>query len=167
MTLAEYTIKPQEWTLEDIRYRLTEAADTLRSMPVPHRGFPAGYKTGWPDVVYEWTAYGYTPATARRSPPTAIQIDKLDETLGWLHWLERDQRMILWARAHGWTWRQIEELDKPKHRQERQLRTISHDGERRIMHTLNGVDSVYNQRRAISGGEPAKISIAGIAGKMV
>jgi hypothetical protein len=111
MMVEQHVIKPQEWTLEDIRYRLTEAADTLRLMPMPKGGFPAGYRTGWPDVVYEWTAYGYTPATARRSPPTADKIDKLDQTLAWLHWLERDQRMIVWARACGFSWRKIEDID--------------------------------------------------------
>ncbi len=112
MSLPE-TTKPadQEWTLEDIRYRLAEAADTLKLMPMPHRGCPAAYQTGWPDVPYEWTAYGYTPATARRPPPTAIQIDKLDQTLQWLHWLNREQRQIVFARACRFSWRKLEDID--------------------------------------------------------
>lgn len=136
--LSERVIKPIAWLLDDVRSRLTGAADALKRMPMPQRGKPYPLKAGWPDVVYEWTAYGYTPAQIRHSPPSAEQITKLDETLEWLHWLTRDQRMILWARANGWTWRKIEELDHPKHRQERQLRNICGDGEERILSRLNG-----------------------------
>lgn len=170
--LADRIIKPayiadEFWSVEEIRYCLTEAAQTLRRMPVPKGGFPAGHQSGWPDVVHDWMAYAYTPATIPRTRPTAEQIDKLDRALGWLHWLTRDQRMILWARANGWTWRMVEQADVPKHRQERQLRTICHDGERRILHTLNDVDSPFNQRRSTSGGEGGKISIAGTAGNLL
>lgn len=109
---------------------------------MPKLGKPHALKTGWPDVVYEWTAYGYTPARALRALPSADQIQRLDETLPLLFLLTRDQRLILWARAQGWTWRKIEDLDNEEHnghgRQERQLRSILGDAEARVLAHLNG-----------------------------
>lgn len=131
----------QHWTLRDIEYLLTEAADTLRRLPFPQRGAPEWLQACWPDVVHDWMAYAWTPAQAKRAPPTPDAIQRLDQVLSWLHWLTRDQRMIVWARAQGWTWRKIMELDdEERHgrgRQERQLRTICGDGHARILAELN------------------------------
>lgn len=130
------------WTIEDSRYRLTEAADTIRRLPMPKGGMPAELKSAWPDVVHDWMAYAYTDASAPRARPSQEAIKHLDETLDWLHWLTRDQRMVLWARAQGWTWRKIMILDNEERmgrgRQERQLRSICGDAEARILSRLNG-----------------------------
>lgn len=129
-------------TLEDVRYALAEAADTLRRLPIPKGGFPAGVKAGWPDVVHDWMAYAYNPVFIRKAPPSPAAIGRLDDTLSWLYLLTREQRMVLWARAQGWTWRKIEALDDAERvgrgRQERQLRTICGDAEARILSHLNG-----------------------------
>lgn len=129
------------WTLRDVKYCLTEAADTLRRLPFPKNGAPAALRAAWPDVVNDWLAYGYNPARALRSAPSQEAIQRLDEVLSWLHWLNRDQRMIVWARAQGWTWRKIIELDDEERlgrgRQERQLRSICGDGYARILSHLN------------------------------
>jgi hypothetical protein len=109
---------------------------------LPKYGLPAGFRVAWPDIAYEWLAYGWTPARAPRIPPTPAQIDRLDEVLGWLHALTREQRVILWARANRWTWRQVEaidELERNGHgRTERHLRNILGDAEARILAMLNG-----------------------------
>ena len=130
------------WTLRDVEYCLTEAADTLRRLPFPRNGAPVELRAAWPDVVHDWMAYGYNPARSLRAAPSQEAISRLDEVLSWLHWLNRDQRVIVWARAQGWTWRKIMALDDEERlgrgRQERQLRTICGDGHARILAGLNG-----------------------------
>ena len=129
-------------TLAELRERMQEAAYTLRRLPMPKRGLPHQFKVAWPDVAYEWLAYGWTPARAPRIVPNAREITRLDECLSWLHLLTRDQRMILWARANRWTWRKVEALDELERnghgRTEQRLRTILGDGEARILAELNG-----------------------------
>jgi len=130
-------------TLEELRERMREAAYTLQRLPMPKNGMPASFKVTWPDVAYEWLAYGWYPTRAPRIVPSAREISRLDECLNWLHLLTRDQRMILWARANkGWTWRKIEALDELERdghgRTEQRLRTILGDGEARILAELNG-----------------------------
>jgi len=129
-------------TLDQLRQRTREAAYVLRRLPMPQRGLPAKFQTVWPDVVHDWMAFGWALARAPRTVPSASEISRLDEVLGWLHMLTRDQRMVLWARANGWTWRKIEALDEMERdghgRTEGRLRTILGDGEARILSHLNG-----------------------------
>jgi len=138
------------WTKQDVHYRLVEAADTLSRLQMPMSGLPAKLGAVWPQVVYEWTAYGYSPPRVRRTPPSSEAIDRLDATLRWMYLLTDDQRKVVWARADGASWRSIRELDdKDRHghgRQERQLRNIFEDGEARILANLNG-----GPRRAVLG----------------
>jgi hypothetical protein len=130
------------WSLDELRERMREAAYTLRRLPMPRHGQPADFRVHWPDVAYDWLAYGWVPARAPRIPPSPIEISRLDEVLGWMHWLTRDQRLVVWARATGWTWRRIEALDELERngrgRTERRLRSVLGDGEARILAQLNG-----------------------------
>ena len=129
-------------TLDELRQRFREASHVLRRLPLPHRGKPSGYRVTWPDFATDWMNYGWQPARAPRTVPTPAEISRLDEALGWLHLLSHDQRMIVMARAAGWTWRKIEALDEMERdghgRTERWLRTILGDGEARILAELNG-----------------------------
>jgi hypothetical protein len=130
------------WTVEVLRERLAEAAHTLRRLPWPKYARPKPQGTAWPDVVYDWLAYGWLPARAGRIPPTPYEITRMDEMLPMLHWLTRDQRLIVWCRANHWGWRRIEALDElernGKGRTSGHLRNIMHDGEQRILSRLNG-----------------------------
>ena len=144
-------------TRDELRQRMREAAYTLRRLPMPRRGLPAGFRVAWPDVAYEWLAYGWTPARAPRTRPSPGEVTRLDEMLNLLHLLTRDQRVVIWARAMGWTWRRIEALDEMERdghgRTEGRLRTILGDGEARILSHLNGtpkrmVVSLDGDRRA-------------------
>jgi hypothetical protein len=130
------------WTIPEIRLRFEEAAHTLRRLPLPRDGRPHDWRVSWPDVVYDWLAYGWLPARAQGIRPTPVEITRMDEVLQWLHWLTRDQRMILWARANHWAWRKLEALDELERngrgRTERQLRNILGDAEARIVAQLNG-----------------------------
>lgn len=129
--------------LDELRQRMREAAHVLRRLPMPQRGLPSGFHVAWPDVVQDfWGAYGWSPTRAPRTIPLPSEISRLDEVLRWLHLLTRDQRLVLWARAQGWTWRRIEELDDMERdghgRSERWLRTILGDAEARILAEING-----------------------------
>jgi Domain of unknown function (DUF6362) len=140
---VDLSFQSQHWTVEDLRQRLSEAAWVMRRMPMPRHGKPAGLRSPWPEIVQEWTAYGWSLAHAPRIPPTPEEITRLDEVLGWLCWdLTPDQRMVLWARANRWTWTRICDLDEVSRaghgRTERWLRQIRGDGEARILSRLNG-----------------------------
>jgi len=90
--------------LED---RFEEAARTLRRLPNPPGSTPVGYRSGWPDYRHEpGLSYGYDEARVRVVPsPAAIQ--RMEECLEWLRWLEPEDARIVWLRAEGWRWRQI------------------------------------------------------------
>jgi hypothetical protein len=122
--------------------RLADAASCLRRLPLPKHGKPNGFGESWPDVVYDWLAYGWTPPRLGRIIPSPSEISQMDEMLVLLHLLSRDQRVVVWARANHWTWRRIEALDElenhGKGRTERTLRGIMHDGHHRILAHLNG-----------------------------
>lgn len=83
---------------------------------------------------------GQDAGKARSAEPEAIT--RLDEVLGWLHWLTPSQRAVCWARADRWPWPRIVYLDAQMHRGRgrgnRQLRNIRDDGEARILAHLNG-----------------------------
>lgn len=130
------------WGREEIRHRFAEAAATIRRLPLPKNGKPADWRVAWPDVCYDWLAYGWTPSRAPRIPPRPEEITRMDEVLSWLHLLTRDQRLIIWARANRWAWRKLEALDELERnghgRTERALRNILDDAEHRILAHLNG-----------------------------
>ena len=132
------------WDQESVRDRLREAAYTIRRLPLPRNARPDDYRVAWPDVVYDWLAYGWLPARAPRIPPTPAEITRCDEVLTWLFLLTREQRLVLWARSqpHPFSWRKLEALDELERngrgRQASQLRRIMHDGEWRIVNHLNG-----------------------------
>lgn len=128
-------------TVDELRDRLADAADTLRRLPKP-KGLERSLQSPWPDMLRDWLAYGWDRTQVRRAAPTPQAITRLDECLAWLHLLSPTQRMVLWARAEGLTWRRIEYLDHAtnhgKGRGSRQLRNIMEDGEARILSKLNG-----------------------------
>ena len=43
----------------------------------------------------------------RLGPPAAAQISRMEEVLGWLWWLEADERNLVWLRAQGVRWKVI------------------------------------------------------------
>lgn len=132
------------WTVEEIRERLADAADTLRRLPKPP-GLERSLRSPWPDTLREWLAYGDVRTQVKRSSPTAQAIDRLDEVLSWIgpNHLTAEQRAILWAReGEHMRWARIAFLDaqmnRKRGRSERWLRTIKSDAEARILNRLNG-----------------------------
>ncbi|CAK0751007.1 hypothetical protein WCLP8_2170002 [uncultured Gammaproteobacteria bacterium] len=65
-------------------------------------------RSSWPPIIREFhDAYGAEPARLRLGPPPAAAIDRMDETLLWLQWLEPDDMRLVWARACGVRWKTI------------------------------------------------------------
>lgn len=101
------------WDRDAVMERLAEAARTLKAMPgtgcFPHNG-----SAWWPEVIRGfWEVWNVLegPETRRqyaeernyvRLPPRAAAIDRMDQSLRWLNWVDdRRQVRVLWALALG------------------------------------------------------------------
>lgn len=89
-------------TAETVKLRMEEAADTLKRLRVSGTR-PAGYKSNWPDIVQDfWEAYGDNEDEPRPGRPSPAKIDRMDEALAWLFWIEdRNKRIVFFAKASG------------------------------------------------------------------
>lgn len=95
----------------EIAERLREAAQTLRRLR-GHGLKPQALRTHWPAVVRSSAdAYGYYDNVTREPTPSSEQVKRMDEAIGWLLWLEDDERKIVWGRACGIPWRALEDRD--------------------------------------------------------
>ena len=117
--------------------RLKEAAGTLQCLRLVRHDVPDGHGTHWPSVVRSpKDAYGYegdpgyddgdpdhplitkdTEEQKRRREERqnkrvlAMQrsrIDRMLEALGWLEKLEPEERFIVWGRAEGRSWQELQ-----------------------------------------------------------
>ena len=94
-------IMAEKWDRKKVADRLYEAASTLRNLRVPGVR-PLEYGSNWPDVIHDMMdAYGWHEAELKPPIPTAETIDRMDEALGWLRWLEPDQVRLVWLYAEG------------------------------------------------------------------
>jgi hypothetical protein len=67
-----------------------------------------GYFSNWPSVIRDfWEAFGWHQVRVRLGPPSAAAIDRMDEALVWLGWLEPDDARVVWMRASGKRWKNI------------------------------------------------------------
>lgn len=117
--------------------RLREAGKTIKLLRLARHDLPDSVKSAWPSYARDAKfAYGYegdpgfegdpkhpliqrdTDAQHRRREERlnrrvfAVQrgrIDRLDEVLGWMLWLEPDERKITWRRAEGHSWDEIKD----------------------------------------------------------
>jgi Domain of unknown function (DUF6362) len=86
------------WDQEAVASRLEEAVDVLARLP-NEQG--RGLYDLWPKLVGEPCKHARPAAAA----PEAI--DRMDEALRWLMWLEREERRLVWLRAEGVPWKRI------------------------------------------------------------
>jgi hypothetical protein len=86
------------WTPELVAERFEEAVDVLSSLRDQR---VCGLYDLWPRLVGEPCAYARPAAAA----PEAI--DRMDEALGWLIWLDPGERRLVWLRAEGLPWKRI------------------------------------------------------------
>jgi hypothetical protein len=112
---AAIPLVAQAWTVSDVAYRLDEAAMTLRRMPMERRDWPEVKWMVWPAVVLSRAEIlersGRRRSYTTPAAPAPEYIRRMDETVLWLLWLEDYQRRITWARAEGFTWRELEDID--------------------------------------------------------
>ena len=93
------------WTPKLVEARIEEAADTLRRLPEERMRTA---RSAWPPIIRDfWEMYGTEPARLRLGPPSAAAIDRMDQALEWLRWLEADDARIVWLRACDVRWKAI------------------------------------------------------------
>lgn len=81
--------RPDPVAPDEIRERIREAVETLRRMRFPAGAVPAGYGSGWPEVIQDyWEVYAmHAPRLSRFAPgPTAIR--RMDEAMRWFYMVE-------------------------------------------------------------------------------
>ena len=89
------------WTPTLVAERLAEAADVLDRLPEPKvRGFYSLLPL-LPDVP------AGDGARTKPAPPPPEAIDRMDEVLVWLTWLESEERRLVWLRAEGLPWKRV------------------------------------------------------------
>ena len=94
-----------EWTRERVEQHLLEAADVLRRLPEQRI---QGYFSLWPRIAHEFAdLVGQEPQRLRRPPPLPDAIDRMEQVLPWLAWLEPDDAKLVWMRAEGTPWKVI------------------------------------------------------------
>jgi hypothetical protein len=86
------------WAPELVAERLAEAADVLARLPDAKM---RGYYGPW-RILVGGTNRGPSPAA-----PAPEAIDRMDEALRWLCWLEPEERQLVWLRAEGMPWKWI------------------------------------------------------------
>ena len=95
----------KQWTPTLVEERLVEAADVLKRLPEER---VQGYFSVWPEVVRSvFDAFGWHDPVLKRPWPSPASIDRMDETMTWLGWLEPDVAKIAWLRASGSRWKTI------------------------------------------------------------
>ena len=88
----------QRWDNEAVARRLEEAADVLARLPDER---VRGLYDLWPRLL------GEPCRSARPAAAAPEAIDRMDEALGWLLWLETGERQLVWLRAEGLPWKWI------------------------------------------------------------
>ena len=92
-------------TPTEVDNRIADAADVLARLP---NLTIQGYASTWPPFVREyWEAFGMSDVVLRRPPPSALAIDRMDQALEWLRWLEPVDAKIVWHRANGDPWKVV------------------------------------------------------------
>jgi hypothetical protein len=88
----------QRWDNDAVVSRLEEAVDVLARLPEERA---CGFYDLWPRLV------GAPCRPARPAAAAPEAIDRMDEALGWLMWLEPEERRLVWLRAEGVPWKRI------------------------------------------------------------
>ena len=94
-----------EWTREQVEERLTEAADVMKRLPAVR---VSGFFSTWPAKRQEFgDLVGQEPQPMRRPAPARDAIDRMEQALPWLRWLEAEDAKLVWARVEGTPWKGV------------------------------------------------------------
>lgn len=94
-----------EWACDQVAARILEAAKTAHRLP-PVR--VQGYFNLWPPFARtEFERMSCEDSPAIRFPPSPAEVERMLEVMGWMQWLEVDQRKLLWMRAKKYDWNDI------------------------------------------------------------
>jgi hypothetical protein len=88
----------RSWTPVLVAERLVEAADVLARLPEER---VRGFYGLWPKLI------GVPGRPTRPAAAAPEAIDRMDEALGWLLWLDPEERRLVWLRAEGLPWKWI------------------------------------------------------------
>lgn len=94
----------KKWDGKMVADRLEEAATTLKRLPDEKI---RQLRSNWPETIPVWGDYGDEKSRVRLGSPSPEAIDRMDETLSWLRWLEPDEVQLVWARAERIPWKLI------------------------------------------------------------
>ena len=93
------------WTPDTVAARFEDAAHTGRALP-PVR--VQGYFNVWPQIVREqWERLSADEQPRHYYPPSPEAIDRMLETMRWVHCLEVELRHLVWMRADRHEWQRI------------------------------------------------------------
>lgn len=94
-------------TPREIEDQFENAAVTLRRLPNPSGSGPKGFGKSWPEYVHDARqAYGYDEVRMR-VVPSARDIQRMEDCICWLSFLDPEDARIVWLRAEGVRWRQV------------------------------------------------------------
>jgi hypothetical protein len=92
-------------TKDMVEERVVEAAEVLRRMPPVRVG---GYFSSWPEIVRSFgDLVGAEPVPMRRPLPRPSAISRMEETITWNRFLERDDAHLMWQRADRMPWKEL------------------------------------------------------------
>ncbi|MEO5335164.1 MAG: DUF6362 family protein [Magnetococcus sp. YQC-5] len=129
MTAAPPTVEP--WTLDRVAVRLEQAADVERLRFVAYAR-PSGVKSSWPAHQIQ-SSFDFFEA--RRPIPSAPEISRAEEAMGWLLWVKSlEVRRLLWSKANR---RSDRDLMTEFRRSRTTINRMCVDGLRLIANKLN------------------------------
>jgi hypothetical protein len=94
-----------DWTRDMVEERIVEAADVLKQLPGLR---PQGYFGTWPEIQRTAKELAQAmPVPMRRPPPSSASISRMEETITWNAFLQREEVELMWARAEGVPWKHL------------------------------------------------------------
>lgn len=125
----------------EIASRIEEAWDTLRRMPDRDRAFLRTVGQKWPEMIHSADEHaGWKKRPTRRPPPTARQIDRMDEVLDWMLKLAHQETKFSDAVWHCCGFRKtIEQAAK----------TLGFHAKTIAIHRDNGLDRIHEIRSRV------------------